>query len=83
MHGGARVSSCGGNRNAARAPRCNVRRARGGKSSSPQGTSSSLYTRRILSCVHFSSSRAAVAGCASKNARRGARDAPRATRPLY
>lgn len=34
------------------------------------GTSSSLYTRRILSCVHFSSSRAAVAGCALKNARR-------------
>lgn len=46
------------------------------------GTSSS-YTRRILSCVHFSSSRAAVvAGCASKNARRGARDAPRATTRL-
>lgn len=33
-----------------------------------------MHTRRILSCVHFSSSRAAVAGCAFKNARRGARD---------
>lgn len=42
------------------------------------GTSSS-YTRRILSCVHFSSSRVAVAGCASKNARRDARDTRRAT----
>lgn len=37
-------------------------------------TSSSHTKRCILWCVHFSLSRVSVAGCALKNARRGARD---------